>query len=202
MAVHLQYAPSIQANQITPKRIIIKIQIVVYFCVVSMADIKSQHKLLGQTFINIFSKNKLLTSWWLKFKSLLAFPYHRTSVLAPTTKWAPTFLNPQHFGSQNLLTSRNCCQQKLLTPHNYCPNILLAPQTYYPRNVWPPTIVVPQNCWSAEICFNPTLASIMIPADGRGGGNYFLMVDFLVFHDTTLYTYIAPCKIQKIWVLG
>ena len=44
------------------------------------------------------------------------------------------------------------------------------------------------------ININPTSYGILIPAYGRGGGvdttppplNYFVMVDFVVFYDTTL----------------
>ena len=56
--------------------------------------------------------------------------------------------------------------------------------------------------------FNPTFYGLLIPADGRGVGgnhppllNYFLMVEFAVFYDTTLCIWIAPSKIQKMRVL-
>ena len=69
-----------------------------------------------------------------------------------------------------------------------------------------------------EICWTPTyvgpyLYGILIPADGLGGGrgrskpsppllNYFLMVDFVAFYDTTLYIWIAPTKTKNMRVLG
>ena len=68
-----------------------------------------------------------------------------------------------------------------------------------------------QIYWSTmswELCLNPPLYGLLIPTDGRGGWkpppllNYFLMVEFAVFYDTTLYIWIAPTKIQKMRVLG
>ena len=59
------------------------------------------------------------------------------------------------------------------------------------------------------VLINPTLAGILIPSDGGGGGgrwkphpllNYFLMVDFVGLK--ILKIYIALCKIQYMGVLG